>query len=471
MIADTFDLIKINGVIIRARRLLASPMVGRSGVAFAARFSGVALSFFVSILFARALGVEQYGIFVFWLTAAGLVGTTVSFGIPTLVMRELAAARGANDRPQQARILTFGICMTGIVTCFLIAVGAAALSLSGPAERMNPWLAVPFLAFLVPAVSAWTSLQGSALLGYERVIASQLLALVAPAATVGGATILLIWQTGGAGAGDAMLVSLSAAALAVLAFRLCVGRLMPPGGRAQATLASVLGETPSWLKLGILLAINQVLVNAITQIDILMLGWLSTPVETANYHVASRISYASAFFFGSVVVVTAPAIARLNAAGGSKELSRVVQLASLLAFSATAGLALFVFVFGYRVLALFGWNFLAAEFVVRILVGSWVLHAAFGLNHTLLTMAGAERIAVMGLAGAALLNIALNALMVPVWGAEGAAVASLVSTFSFTIAFWLAVRFRYGFSVDIVSAMVALSSSRERNSEYTESSS
>jgi O-antigen/teichoic acid export membrane protein len=432
-------------------------IIRQSSLAFSLRVIGVALSFLVSVLFARALGVEQYGIYVYWLTAGSIVAALVGLGVPSVVTREIAAARGAVDKNKYDRVICYGLRLTGLSGLALVAVGIAISLTTATAIAQPFWSTTPFLAFSATALGTVSALSIALLLGMERITASLWLGLVAPAATAIGATALWIGWAGSATTHMAMLSTLLAAMFAALLTSSialsAVRKFRLLGAGSKHTSGPNTAEGYGWLGLGIILAFNQLLTNAITQVDILMLGWLSTPESTAHYHAASRISYGVAFFFGSITGVVAPLITRLYAAGNTKELEPSVQNASMLAFGGTLTLYLAALTLGDYILLLFGRDFLEANRVMGILMLTWLIHSAFGLNHTMLTMAGAAHIATLVLTGAVIVNAILNFVFIPRFGAEGAAISGLISMIGFSLAGWLIVRTRYGYRFDIVQSL------------------
>lgn len=433
------------------RQVRAPSIVQRSTAAFVLRIAGVGFSFLASMLFARSLGIEQYGVFVYWMTAAGMAVTFLSLGTPGVITRELAAARGANDPAMRARVIRYGLVLTGLSALLITGIGFAVSIFGAASKDQHFWEGIPFLAFAAGAVGVATAFGNAFLLGFERVMASLLLGVVPSAGMAAGAALL--WWGGAANAEAAMVVALLAATLSVFAATIAVAKLVPRSERDPARERLARTEGTAWLTLGIVLAINQFLTNAMTQVDILMLGWLATSEATAHYHAASRVSYVTAFFFGSIAAVIAPTIARLYAAGQYNELVKSVQSSSLIAFIGTIIVSLAVLAFGDYILMLFGKRFLEADRVMLVLILTWVLHAAFGLNHTILTMTGRARIGVFALGAAAACNIGLNFILIPLWGAEGAAISSLVSTLAFSLVEWAIVRRALGSAFDIFSLM------------------
>ncbi|MDN5881412.1 MAG: polysaccharide biosynthesis C-terminal domain-containing protein, partial [Nitrosospira sp.] len=73
---------------------------------------------------------------------------------------------------------------------------------------------------------------------------------------------------------------------------------------------------------------------------------------------------------------------------------------------------------------LFGADFAPAARPMQILAASQLAVVAFGSVGLILNMAGQERRSLVGLAIAVVLNIALNAILIPLYGPEGAAIAT-----------------------------------------------
>jgi O-antigen/teichoic acid export membrane protein len=78
-------------------------------------------------------------------------------------------------------------------------------------------------------------------------------------------------------------------------------------------------------------------------------------------------------------------------------------------------------------LALFGSDFTVGSSALAILIVSQLLNVAAGPVGILLVMCGGERLAAVGVGCGVIANIALNAVLNPILGLTGAAIASLVS--------------------------------------------
>ena len=96
-------------------------------------------------------------------------------------------------------------------------------------------------------------------------------------------------------------------------------------------------------------------------------------------------------------------------------------------------------VFGQRFLLIFGAEFTTGRAALSILSAGQLINVAMGAVGLLLVMTGHERDAAKGIGIGALLNIILNALMIPRWGLEGAAIANAGSIIAWNVllALWV----------------------------------
>ncbi len=401
-------------------RLLTS-----AGLLAGLRAASAAANFAALALLARLLGTEEYGRYVFWLTIAGMSTTVLTLGLPQLLTREVAAARGAGSNEGIARIVSFVVVVFAVVaTALTIVIAGALLGSLFPGMLRNP-VPLIFVGLLVVAGQVAT-VAGGLLTGYEKVLEAQLGALVSPLtlASIAGMTL---WIMGaGAHAEFGLSIYLMAATAGAIASWLILRRSLRIE-RAWFRRPAHVWPARSWLFAGLLFAANQLLVNGITQLDILMLGALSTSSELAQYHVASRFAYLVNFMYASIGAMAAPRLARLHAAGDhcalQLELTRIARAGFLASSAGAAILLLFV----GPLVATFGTGFDGAKEIVPVLLGGWVVMAVFGYGHLLLTMTGRVRWAVQLLLVATLLNLVLNALWIPSFGAMGASWASAVS--------------------------------------------
>ena len=89
------------------------------------------------------------------------------------------------------------------------------------------------------------------------------------------------------------------------------------------------------------------------------------------------------------------------------------------------------------VLSLFGAEFTAASTALLILIAGQLVNAVTGPCNLLLSMTGHQATTARIMAGAVGVNLALNLALIPRFGIEGAAVATMLSTLTYcSISTW-----------------------------------
>jgi len=102
--------------------------------------------------------------------------------------------------------------------------------------------------------------------------------------------------------------------------------------------------------------------------------------------------------------------------------------------------AILFFIWGEPILRLvFGEEYVSAYSALVILSIANIFHAGFGILGPLLNMAGYEKVTAKGIAFAALCNVVLNFIFIPIYGVVGAALATGASLIVWNVVLWWAV--------------------------------
>jgi len=151
--------------------------------------------------------------------------------------------------------------------------------------------------------------------------------------------------------------------------------------------------------------------------------------------------------FGLQVVnlTIGPHIARLHAQGDMGRLQRLVTFSTRAQFFFTLPFVVMLIFFGEGLVTLaFGQEFVPALLPLSILALGQLVNAASGSVGLLLAMTGHERDAARSVVLAAIVNVSLNAILIPPYGAAGAAAAGAVTLAAWNLAMCWAVRQRLG---------------------------
>jgi O-antigen/teichoic acid export membrane protein len=190
-------------------------------------------------------------------------------------------------------------------------------------------------------------------------------------------------------------------------------------------------ETGTWLRVSLPMLLTAGSAIIMKQTDVLMVGSFLGAKEAALYFAATRISTLVAFVLQSVNAVSAPSFAALHAAGDRAGLQRLVTTVSHWIFWPSCGIIAVLVLFAEPVLWLFGPEFTAARWVLIILMGGQVVNAWAGSVVILLNMTGHQNNVATVQVVTVFINILLNVVTIPLFGALGAACSTAL-----TMAMW-----------------------------------
>lgn len=185
--------------------------------------------------------------------------------------------------------------------------------------------------------------------------------------------------------------------------------------------------------------------------DIIMLGHFLDPDAVAMYFATVRTSGLIAFIFFAVSSLAAPRFSSLHAQKKYQELRDFYIATVHMTFwpSLLVGMALLIF--GESILAFFGTRFIEGYSVLALLILGILFEAAAGPVSFLLNMTGHQVACAQAVGIIALLNIVLNAVLIPTEGLIGAATATTLSIVIRTVWFsCLAIRHLHISPLDIL---------------------
>ncbi|MCK7546988.1 flippase [Marinobacter koreensis] len=423
------------GDALRARLIRGG--LGSAGIQALSRVLALALG----IVLARGLGADGYGTYAYAFAIMGLLMVAAEAGVPTLLLREVAAAQS-----QQRWGLLYGALIRAGQLVLLASTSvsiAGMLVLTVMFDRLSPGqFYTTLLMLLVLPLAAMTQAIASAMRGLHRVVVGQALdMLLRPLLVLAGVGSLFLLAPALRQPEYAMGVQFVAAGIVLLVGGLMLRRYLPAASRTEP----VEYQTRRWLSSTLPFALigGAGIIN--NQADIIMLGWFGGTADVGIYRVAVQGATLVVFGLQAANAVVAPQFARLYAQGDLEKLQRLVTASARVVLLAALPLALaFVFAGGAIVTWVFGTEFVASHLPLAILALGQLANAAFGSVGFLLNMTGNERQVARALWQTALLNIVLNALLIPLYGMVGAAVASSISLLMWNVLLFGRVRKKLG---------------------------
>lgn len=369
---------------------------------------------------ARQLGPAGYGLLGYALALCDLVSPLARLGLDSVVVRDLTRSPGrAGEIIGTAALLR----LVGGSAATLLAL--VAVHVLRPGEPTTAWV-VALVALALPlqltdVVDFWCQARVDARRVFlARNTAFLLASLVRGALILGHASVVAF-------AGAWLLEAALAAGLLALLFRRAAEA--PRSGRADTATARAL-LAASWPMilggLGVLLYLR---------IDQLMLGHLLDDQALGFFTVASRLSEVWYFIPGALVTSVMPGIVALRQRTTSDYEARVRQLFALMTAAALAIAGAMSLLAAPLVTHLFGEIYRPAAAILVVHVWS-CLFVFWGVAQGPWIMAeDAMRLTIERTFTAAALKIGLNLLLIPRFGAVGAAYASLCA---YAYSGWLA---------------------------------
>jgi len=163
-------------------------------------------------------------------------------------------------------------------------------------------------------------------------------------------------------------------------------------------------------------------------IDSFMVG-IFEPVEQVGFYNAAvpiaLLLYLPTSFFGQLFF---PLVAKEFSKGNLKVVKQLSQQVGKWIFMIVLPLFILFMVFpGAVINLLFGEEYLVATTALRFLSVGTLFAATFALSRELLFIKGKSKLLLSDMVFAAILNITLNAILVPNWGISGAGFATMIS--------------------------------------------
>ncbi len=392
-----------------------------AGVALLLQGGGLGVTYLLHLLLARSMGPGEYGAYVYVVTWAATLAIPVGLGLPTAAVRLVAERLASGAWAELRGFLRRSWQLTALVGTAVAA--AVALTIVALAPRLDAGLRAPALwgVWLIPLL-ALLSLQAGASRGAGGVVVALAPDRVArPLLLLTGA--LVAANAGGLSAVTMVRITLGVLAVLVAAQLAGFVRTVP----RQAVRGEAAYATAGWLRIALPMMFTSAFLVLQNQSDILLIGLFLDRTEVGLYNAASKTAALVSLSLVAVTTIAAPTFAAAHATGGRGDLQRAAARAAHLGFWPALAAAVGLLAFGGPLLRLFGASFVAARLPLTVLVGGQLVNAAAGPVGYLLAMTGYQDDNARVFAVSALLNLGLNALLIPAFGLVGAATATALT--------------------------------------------
>jgi O-antigen/teichoic acid export membrane protein len=413
-----------------------------AGTIFIIRVLSAGLAYFSQILLARWMGGSDYGIYVYVWTWVLLLGSMMDFGISASAQKIIPEYRTSGDHARLRGFLSGSRWMTFVVSSVI------SLLLAGVVKLLSPWIAAGEITPLyigcltLPAFVVANTQDGIArshdwmrlgLMPQFIVRQGLIIALTA------GIFVLGLHL----GATAAMAASAGAVWIAMLGQMIVLNRRLShhiaPGPRAY--------DFRGWLAISLPILLVESFYLLLSYTDVLVLQQFRPSEEVGVYFAVVKTLALVSFIHYAMSATTAHRFAEYNARGDKDRLSAYVAHAINWTFWPSLAATLALLAVGKPLLWLFGPQFVVGYDIMFVAAIGLVVRSAIGPVERLLNMLGHQHICAAAYAGAFAMNVVLCLLLVPRFGAHGAAAATSISlTFETVLLFWI-VRSRLGLHV------------------------
>ncbi|GEM_PF-2068310 len=420
------------------------PFVQKAALSFGLRFNGLAIQFLISILVTRLLGAQSFGAFIYAFVWAIMLGTFLTFGLSRLAVREIPRFVSESDhgRARGYLLLTIATILAGgvLTGLLLMVLERASILVLAPG-----WLLVTAVAIAHALILSLSGIMA----GFQMIVWSNFIENIFRQLVYAG-LIGLCLLAGITLTPQSLFAVNLAASLPTL---LLMGLLILAALRRHLPEAMPVRIDARYWFLGAMPLLLSVFADFFnTNLDILMIGSLMGDLETGIYRAAVRgallVSIANMVSLQVLGPMLSRALAQKDTAGAQRFLAYSALVSLAVAFTLCALLALAAHPF----LALFGPEFPEAATAMRILLAGMAVNVLAGGGSILLVMLNREtRVLMINLAGLAL-NVVLNAILIRLWGIEGAAAATSLTLAFVALAILHSVKRESGFDPTVFSA-------------------
>ncbi|NYZ74255.1 flippase [Candidatus Micrarchaeota archaeon] len=393
------------------------------------------VSFLYVILIARAASQGDVGLFYLALSVVSLVSIFSDLGLAGALMRYIPYFEGRNEKGKIKDLLKLSYAVSSVVAVILMAIlwwqaDTIAAAYHNPLLSEAIRLLVSYLL-----LANFLRLGTSALQGFADMHSMQYVSNVQNCLKL-VFTVALFYLYG------ASVLTLSAAFIishipAVILAVVSVGRRTAsfPSGGTSIPSQQLFGEI---VPFGLMLNVVTLFWTMTGYVDRLLLGYFTDPsISTeivAVYTIAVTMATVLMMFPGAVASIFLPVMSRLAGKNEPAHMRAILETSQRWTMLLTLPLGLVMIVFSQDMLgAFYGQAYASGGLAMAIFTLGLLIQT---LAYVLLFALAALRLVKLELRIAfivTLVNVALNILLIPIYGMEGSAAASLVSCIVMTM--------------------------------------
>jgi O-antigen/teichoic acid export membrane protein len=412
-----------------------------SGISFFLRFGGLAVGYLLTLVIAHLFGAKGLGDYVLAITVLRLFTLLAKLGLDTTSIRFIASFASQDKwtsifrfRKQVVSILSLSSIVSSLLMyCFAEPI-ADLINANYKYIQLNAFLVLP-MSFFMLHYQSLRGLKRIAEFSFFYRMSQSLFSII---------FILIIYQFFTTSDVPVYAYFLSVLIVSLLSFFAFIYWLNKRSeGKESAELK--IRSYKNLLKISIPLMFAQSVQFIMAWTDKLMLGNMTTPEDVGIYHTAFKLSMFASIALMSINSIASPKFAEMYAENNMKGLKKVVHQSTKMIFWTSVPLVSVFFVFPEFLLGIFGEEFKVGVTAFIFLSCGRLISSFSGSVGTILQMTGNQNIYAKILLFGAIMNVALNLILIPKYGINGAAIASMSSLIVWNLSMVLVVKNRFGF--------------------------
>jgi len=386
------------------------------------RVVGQGLGLLGHMLFSSALGPASYGLYSIVLAWCMLLVVPTKFGLDHVVLRFAPVYLSSGQQGTLQSLFRFCalflLLSSSLLAFILFFMTGAKPEVFGIATYSDAF----WISILVASM-AFLGVFSNFFRAAHKIFFSQFYEAILRSALLVAAVLFCLALEFEVNLSVAFLITALSAAVAGAAMLWSLHGLFFRGTSVAATRPRV----AAWLNLSWPIFLIAVCQQLMAQSNLLVLGWLSPATEAGNFAVAVRISSFVVFILAAVSSITGPMISVAYESRDFAKLRRIATLSARASFVCAVLIAAVLLFLGANIIALFGAGFGDAYLPLVILISGGLVNAFTGAVGHYLNMTDRQFVTLRILIMSTACSVLLAFLLIPQFGAIGAAWAAALS--------------------------------------------
>jgi len=403
---------------------LRSHILESSGNTLILKILRIGFSFLISLVLARSLGAEKYGVYKYAISWVIMLAFVSSSGFSQLLTRELSKNQRREEWGNMRGIVSWS---NKSVTVLSVICSSALFLYSLYYEDSITSYTLRISSVLI-LIHAFLNTKRALLRGIGKIVQSIIpKSLVYPSFFLVSILAFSYWSTLSASKAIALHAGAILAALGTIVY---FEKTNMPDECYECKKAT---SKKKWMKSFVPFLLSTLGPKINNEVPIITLGLLADPKFAGVFAIAKKGSNLVKFILKAVNMPLAPIFSSLYSEKDMQKLERVIVGSAKLIFSGAILIAVPLMVFGDQFLLLFGKEFETGYSVLVILCIGQLVNASMGSVGLVLNMTEYENYTAAGVLTSSIFNVILCILLVPIYKSIGAAIAFLTSIIMWNI--------------------------------------